>query len=503
MVLFGICTCLGIALQGRSGARGVNFLVGYGAVSFAVIAVGILPVAVPLSMAATIVLLMAIALAVVTRVHLSELSILGRCLLIALPLLVWATSIPPFFWDDFTTWIPNAAYLYRHDSFPRSGQPTIVTGWPAYPYAMPMWTWLVSLACGRFVENAGNAASALFLVAAAALLVEAVRQQVRQATLPAWWLWGAAAVAILCVTALSPSFKKGHSLSGSADTATSVAIAALAWLGYRILEDPLPVRRLLHTWSVLLQFSLISLLLVSLKQPNVVLLGVLWAGVCAAGLRDPRRGNLLRIVLIGCASVPAIVFSVLWRQFTDVHIPGGQPDWLPFGQWRWSMAHIIAGGLIITMLKAPAHFILMFGVVARTLKVLRRRPRVAADGLLIITTVTFVGYTLFLFMVWVATNFPVETAGAGFPRYSAHLGVLGVLTLAVDFAIPARKHFDAWPNEIKGNRGRRQSPGCRIAPGHVAFTFQDFRIRPNYTAVRQSVGCCTPKRIHRWVDSAW
>ena len=294
----------------------------------------------------------------------------------------------------------------------------------------------MSLACGRFVENAGSVASALFLVAAAALLVEAIRQQVRQATLPGWWLWGAAAVAILCVTTLSPSFKKGHSLSGSADTATSVAIAALAWLGYRILKDPLPVRRLPGSWSVLLQFSLVSLLLVSLKQPNVVLLGVLWAGVCAAGLRDPRRGNLLRILLVGCASVPAIVFSVLWRQFSDVHIPGGQPDWLPFGEWRWSMAHIIAGGLIITMLKAPAHFILMFVVVARMLKVLRLRPRVAADSLLIITTVMFVGYTLFLFMVWVATNFPVELAGAGFPRYSLHLGILGLLTLAVDFAIP-------------------------------------------------------------------
>jgi hypothetical protein len=301
---------------------------------------------------------------------------------------------------------------------------------------MPMWTWLVSLACGRFVENAGSVASTLFLVAAAALLVEAVRHQVRQPMLPGWWLWGAAAVAILFVTALSPSFKKGHSLSGGADTATSVAIAALAWLGYRILADPLPERRLSGSWSVLLQFSLVSLLLVSLKQPNVVLLVVLWAGVCAAGLRDPRRENLLRIVLVGCASVPAIVFSLSWRQFSEVHIPGGQPDWLPFGQWRWSMAHIIAGGLITTMLKAPAHFILMFVVVIRTLKVLRLQPRAAADSLLIITTVTFVGYTLFLFMVWVATNFPVETAGAGFPRYSAHLGVLGVLTLAVDFAIP-------------------------------------------------------------------
>lgn len=430
LMLFGIFAGAGAAVRGRSGIGGVDVLVGYGAVSGAIIWLGMLPIPIPIPLSAGALGIVAAAAScsLLARSNLHLLAPLARCLALSLPLLVTAVALRPVQWDDYSHWIPNAAYLYQYDSLPRADLPASTSQWPAYPYAMPIWTWLVSLGSGFFVENAGRIASGLFLVAAAALLLEVVRQEARLQALSRWREWGAAAISVLAVTALSPSFHRGHTLTGYADTATSVAVAGLGWVGSRFHQEPW---REGGAAPSLLQFSVLAVLLVSLKQVNVVLLALLCAGLFTTIWLDARGHRLRRAGWLCVAVLPALAQWFLWHRYAGTHIPGGDIRWLAVEEWRWGMTSVIASAMTAQALRIPVHFIVMFAAIWLGMRALFHRPEGSIDALAILTAVTFIGYTLFLFIIYVGANFsePEVARAASFHRYSTHVGILGLLTL--------------------------------------------------------------------------
>jgi hypothetical protein len=433
LLIFALCTALGAAVRGGSGARGVDFLVGYGATAASIIALGILPIRTSLSAVAAAVLVVAASYALLARQDLRGLFPLGRVVALALPLLLVATALPPVHWDDYSHWVPNAAYLYRHDSFPNAGLPASTSQWPGYPYGMAIWTWLVSLGSGAFVANAGTVFSALLLVAAAALVLEAVQQAPSQTDPPTNAGWSMAALSFLVVTALSPSFHRSHSLTGYADTGTSVAVAALAWLGCHTLQNK--TGRTHHFCKAEVQFLLVALLLVSLKQVNLVLLALVCLGLSVAALLEGWPSGLIGAARIGAAAAPAALLWVLWQRYASSHVPMGDFHWLPIRDWRWGYAPTILRAMADQALRLPAHFLLMMVMTGAGIRALHRGATGRAETLAIVAGVTFLGYTAFLFITYVGAGFAESEVrrAASFHRYSTHAGTLGILAFAAAF----------------------------------------------------------------------
>ncbi|RVU17754.1 hypothetical protein [Methylobacterium oryzihabitans] len=443
LLLFWGFAVLGRAVAGTAGARGVELPVGYAVVAGAIVLAGLAVPGPGLAATAGLVLAVAGAAAAWARPGLRPLVPLARVTVLALPLLAVAAANRPVQWDDYSHWIPNAVYLLRHDAFPAAGLPRSPSHWPGYPYAMPIWSWLIWRGAG-FVENAGAMVSGLYLVAAAALLIEAWRGEAPGGPAPAWRDWGRAGAALLAVTALSPSFHRSYSLTGYADTATGVVLAALVWSAGGLLRpdrpDPAASRRLL------LQSGLAAILLVSLKQVNLVLLGLAAAGLAGAAwsARVPQR----RVVLLGLALVPAVALWLLWQTHAAAQIPGGQFRYRPFAEWRWSLAAPLVRAMAVEAGRVPLHFVAL-GLVA-LLAAATRRPgtapaREAAAGpgtaripvpdgrsLAVVTLVVALGYTGFLFVTYLAAPFSDDEVrrAASFHRYSGHAGVLALVALA-------------------------------------------------------------------------
>ncbi len=134
------------------------------------------------------------------------------------PLILLITDMVPSQWDEFTTWLPNARFLYDHDGFPTRQNPNALSGLPAYPYGMPTVTYLVSRITGHFVENAAalfNVVLFLCLALSLARIIKAALagDQERPNLLAganegssATVSWALCAVGTLGVTVLNPTF---------------------------------------------------------------------------------------------------------------------------------------------------------------------------------------------------------------------------------------------------------------------------------------------------------
>lgn len=436
LLLFALCAGAGAFLRGRSGWKGADFFVGYAAVSFFVIVVGMLPWRVPLTFAAGCVVAAGLVAAIVAARRWRDHAMLLRALLLLLPFLFVLSALPPLEWDDLSQWVPNAAYLYRYDALPQLGLPPSTSYWPGYPYAMPIWTWLVSCGSGGFVANAGAVASALFLAASAGLIAQAVRDESRLAVPPSWWLWAVAAAATLLVTILAPSFRTAYSFTGYADSATGAVTMATAFLASRVVWSAETTDR-----TALVPLALTGLLLVSLKQANLVLLALLCGGFLVAGLRAGSGGRAVRVVL---AALPGVALWFAWDRFVARNMPAGEFHWLPAAQWRWPRAADIVAGMLQegrTRLHFPVIVLLaLFGI-----RALWRGPRNAAEHVAIASAIMLVGYTLFLFATYLGASFNEGEAvrAASFFRYSSHLGALSVLGLAM-LAAPLLGRLAAW-----------------------------------------------------------
>jgi hypothetical protein len=315
---------------------------------------------------------------------------------------------------------------------------------------MAIWTWLVSLGSGAFVANAGTVFSALLLLAAAALVLESVQQSQSGTQPPRNAGWGMAASSFLVVTALPPSFHKGHSLTGYADTGTSVAVAALAWLGCHTLQNK--AGRTPYLGRAKVQFVFVALLLVCLKQVNLVLLVLVCLGLSVAALRNGGASGLVGAGRICAAAAPAALLWVVWQRYATSHVPAGDFHWLPMRDWRWVYAPTILRAMVDQALRLPVHFLLMIGMTGMAIRALYRGATGRAETLAIAAGMTFLGYTTFLFITYVGAGFAESEVrrAASFHRYSTHAGILGILAFTAAF-------------------GGRRKPGLRLrTPSPIA-----------------------------------
>lgn len=366
---------------------------------------------------------------------------LARVAAIAVPLLVLVAAMRPSQWDEFTHWLPNAGYLYAHDSFPRADLPPSPSLWPAYPYGLALPIYGASLIAGHLAENAGALFNLALLICFAAVLA---RQMAPEPGRPSW---GLCAVGLLAATFLNPAFVPKIAFTAYADSATGVALGIGAVLGWRALDaaargDDARAR------ALALQCGLALTALVSIKQVDAVLVASLAVALAIVAWRDPAIGLRRAVRLAPLLLILPIVVYVVWRIHVALNIPGGEFALRPISEWAFGALGERLARMASVAAQKGGHFGLMLialGFAARALW----RMRTPFDRLASIVGVVFVLYNAFLAFTYIAafTDYEGERV-ASYWRYSTHLGPLGVTFAAHGLALLWRRHEPSWRNAL-------------------------------------------------------
>ncbi len=433
---------IGGLVAGRRRFAAVDAFCGWGMVTAIFVLGGVF---LPLSMtwlAAATTLLAAVGFAVLWRKRgdfpaAADATVLWRVLVLAVPLLFLVAAMKASQWDEFAQWLPNAWYLYRNDAFPGgAAMPSSPSVFPAYPYGLPMVTYLISVLRGAFVENGGALANLLLLLLYAPVYLHMLGQGLKAGD--GWRkTWGAAALGILGVTVLSTTFVQKLVFTAYADSATAVVLAVagvLAWKILQVLAAGAKGAEGENATVLAWQFSLASAIFLNLKQTNLVLLVLLLGGVSLVVLRDKKIliADFLRLLPVMLA-LPLAVY-LAWRYHVYLYLQAGEFSLMPVADWRLPRAFEILARMLLIASRKGAYFIMMAVITVFALRALIR-VRDGFDRMALITGVVFTGYVFFLWFMYIAAFGGTEAMRAGgFWRYNTQLGILGATTAAFGLA---------------------------------------------------------------------
>ncbi len=360
-------------------------------------------------------------------------------MLLALPLLLQASAMVASQWDEFSHWVPTARFLFETDGFPRAGNAETGGAFPGYPYGWPILSYFASRLAGRFLENPGSLFNVLLLIAfgrvAMGLLMEGAgsKNTTRMG-------WGLCAGAVLAGTLFNPTFAQKVALTAYADVSTAVATgfgAVLGWTLLNALAEGNGERARRIAW----QFGLVMLVLVNVKQANLVLFVMLLGGIGLAALRDPavRLGELAR--MLPRMIVPAVLSYGLWRYHVVTQLsPGDEATFMPFSRWNFDLIPQILLRMLLVASKKGVYFGLMaVAVICAIRGLLRFKGRF--DRLAIMVGTMFLGYNAFLFFIYLAHHGEFNALNVvSYWRYNMHIGLLSVAFAAYGLGLMWRRY---------------------------------------------------------------
>ncbi len=447
-----VCAAAGAAIgRGTTRLPGADIMVGAGLAGGALTLLA-LATRVPLSMLMLAITGLAVLVPLVRRRLPGGLATWVALALLG-PLLVRAAATQATLWDEFTQWLPDAAYAYTHDALARRGLPPSFSRWRAYPQAIPLAIAAASFLARRFLEGAGPVTNVALLAAYGALLADtllAMRRREGRATSPltAMALIAGAVAAVLVV---NPGLDGEVVLSSYSDPATMVMVGALGLLGVELIAR-LAGRSAADPAEIAWRFGFVAAALINLKQSNPVLLALIGAGLALIVVRDRdirlRRALTLLPRLFG----PAAVLYLAWRWYAAENIPSGEVQFRPLDTWNFSAMPATFGSVLRYAREAPLFHAGMWLITAFGLAALHglRRGGDEARWLAGITAIVWLGYNAFLLVVYLAV-FTEEEArwGADYWRYTPHLALLALSVPLVALA--------------------RVRPPSRVATGAVAL----------------------------------
>jgi hypothetical protein len=266
-----------------------------------------------------------------------------RVLALAAPFLLIAAAIQPAGPDEFSTWLPNLDYLYRHDHFPDHGTPSLGSIRPAAPYALFFIGYAVSLVVGHLAEGAGIVWNALLLVSVGCLCADIIGAQIERRWLEDYHLreltpqqaWGVAGAGLLAATTLDPAFVPRFFLSNYDDGVVGsvtgvVAAGTMLWLSAETRKAP-EARLLL---VVALGFCCAAL--IQLRQDGLTLFALVFiAAVAATPLERQARRSVTPTMLLLLLPAPLLV-ALVWREYQAFKIPDEALALLPLAKWHWA-----------------------------------------------------------------------------------------------------------------------------------------------------------------------
>ena len=373
---------------------------------------------------------------------------------LAAPFLLLVTAMRASQWDEFSHWLPNAQFLFQYNSFPHSGLPKSPSALPAYPYGLPLVTYLTSKIAGHFVENTSAIFNLILLFCHAVILAHIIpgalgneRNEGKEKTIT--HRWSLLALCMLGVTILSTTFVQKIVLTSYADSTTSVTLAVIAVLMWKIfnklavtpqseeISDKINAESRALAW----QCGLVIAAFIFLKQTNLVLLVLLFIGFLIVVLRDPTLRLIDFFRLAPKLLLPGIVVYLAWRYHVSQHLSYGEVSWKPYEHWILSEAFDVLAKMSSIALKKASFFIVMIAISGFAL-----RGFIKAIGpterLLIPIAVVFLGFNFFLWMVYIAAFGRADgLRAASFWRYNIQLGLLGITGAAYGLAVIWRRYI--------------------------------------------------------------
>lgn len=358
-----------------------------------------------------------------------------KILLLAAPFLLLGAAMTATQWDELATWLPNARFLVEHDAFPAADLPDSPSGFPAYPYGLPLVIFLASRLTGQFVENAGALFNLLLYLSfglflarlAAATAGPAAPSEAHEADSGGVKMgWGLCALAGLLATVLNPSYVSRLVFSAYADAATGVTIGfacAATWLMLNALsrgDQPLAKA---CAWQV----GLVLTAAMGLKQVNLVFLAALCIAALWIAARDPAIGwrAVWRLAPYAVA-LPLIVYGA-WRLYVGLHIAHGEISFRPLSEWHVALIPDIIASMARVATRKSGYFGIMLIAVILSLRAVRR-PRTALARLTVLTAGLFLAYNAFLLFSYVAAFGKTDALRVGsYWRYNTHLGGVALL----------------------------------------------------------------------------
>jgi len=355
---------------------------------------------------------------------------LGRTLILALPIIWLAACMTLSQWDEFTHWMPNARYLIEHHTLPGKGNPPSTSGLPGYPYGLTYIVYLSSMLTGVLVENATPVFSVILLASLAVLVGRVI--QVAMTRAPAGqqtptsinlsgnigWLY--CAIGALAVTALNPTFVPKIVFTSYADTPTAVLVGALCvvlWLLLNELAQNNDEPSLSLAWT----FGLVAMAAVSVKQPNIALVGLVTIGGFLVAVRDPNISLARFIRLLPAMAIPPITIYLAWRLHISANEVTGEFQFLPRADWLTDQIFVVINRMALIASKKGGYFAVMVIaclIAARALW----RIRSPLDRLSIIVAVLFVGYNLLLLFLYITAFGANGLVAPSYWRFNMHLG---------------------------------------------------------------------------------
>jgi hypothetical protein len=381
-----------------------------------------------------------------------------KLLALAVPFLIIGAAMTPTQWDELTQWLPNARFLFEHDSFPRPDLPKSPSVFPAYPYGVPLIIYLTSRITGFLVENA----AALFhflLYLSYGLLVARLAVTVARAADTATPIltkalnavrptWGFCAIAALTITVLNPTYVSRLVFSAYADAPTAITIGLAAVLSWLML-DASSARDDARARSYAWQAGLALTAAIGLKQVNLVFLLSLIVALAVIVARDPEIHWRPVLRLLPRLLILPIATYLLWRHYVSVNISGGELTFRPIGDWYFALIGDLLSRMALIATKKSGYFGIMTIAVILGVRAFWR-PGGSWSRLTLITATLFLCYNGFLFLAYIGSFGRGDTLrAASYWRYNTHLG--GV---ALVFAVCGLAHL--WRRYIK-----RPAPALR------------------------------------------
>lgn len=348
---------------------------------------------------------------------------IGKLLLIALPLVLIVSAMTPSQWDEFSQWLWSAKYLIEVDGLPAADRPVNPASFPAYPYTLPLITYLASKLAGFFVENGGGIFNTLTLALFALTLVRLIERAMGKPT-QALGRWGLVALGLLLATLLSPTFVRKLVFTAYAEVGTATAVAMAGLLGWLMLEALAENDRRKAT-TLAWQSGLALLLVANLKQGNLALLLLIPAAIGVAGLRHPgvRINDLLRLMILILG--PAVALFMVWKGYTEAEGLAAQSMKLrAFADWQFQVLPLTLASVGKVMSQKVGYFGGMWISVYFGVRALWHY-RGPFHSLALITATVFLGYNAFLIIAYISVfgGYEAERA-ASYWRYNTHLGGL-------------------------------------------------------------------------------
>jgi hypothetical protein len=425
LITWGIGAALlliGTAICGSGAAPEYRIAAGWGGLSAALTVLGVFGPA-NLRVPVVVVLLAAVAaqLASSRRVTRADWAVLGRVLLLTLPL--WAVIAPvrPSQVDTFLNLLPNADYLADYAHFPTASSEPSYSLYPAAPYNTQFLAFLGSL-IGRDYPASGMSLVNVMLQLIAGLAV--ARILARPNPVPPWM---ALALGMLLVTLLDPGFVPRFHFSSYGET----GLAVTALLAACLFVDAQAGRAAGGRAAHLVELALILAAMINVKQSGIGLVLALAGAAIIVDIAEravPWRRSLVGTVLV---LLPAVLLYLVWRYYV-LYAGVDELKPLPVGEWNWTVLPATLAGIAGAIAGKPTYFITEATALLAFPLLLRRQGWSYATRFLAFNAAAFVLYNGFLVMTYVAHFSPVMSEAAhSYFRYNTHLSLILMLALAL------------------------------------------------------------------------